>query len=115
MRIRVRRSQRNPTPHYYPNLKVNHKNRELLEPLVELGKSQISAFMRETKVNFVPVPALNVHIILRTRILIPTVCPPTKVPMDIMLEFMHDKFDGSGADLFNLANSTHATKKSRSC
>jgi len=65
---------------------VNHKNRELLEPLVELGKSQISAFMRETK-----------------------------VPMDIMLEFMHDKFDGSGADLFNLANSTHATKKSRSC
>ena len=67
MRIRVRRSQRDPTPHYYPNLKVNHKNRELLEPLVELGKSQISAFMRETKVNFVPVPALNVHIILRTR------------------------------------------------
>ena len=35
--------------------------------------------------------------------------------MDVMLEFMHDKFDGSGADLFNLANATHATKKSRSC
>lgn len=64
---------------------VNHKNKEALEPLVQIGKSQIAAYMRRQNMN-----------------------------LSVMSSFLGDRFDGSAADLQKI-DVEHAKKKSRSC